>query len=117
MALPLMAMSNDTRRALLVVAAVVVAGGALIVGSVLYWRADGSVGTPTDFTDRVAATGLDVNWSNAGPRAGDGVVHTVCGPVEVTVNDLAGQLWLSTANMRRPLTAKAIDELITCVNI
>lgn len=37
----------------------------LVIGSWAYWRADGSVGTPEDFRNQVAATGLEVAWSNS----------------------------------------------------
>jgi hypothetical protein len=109
-------MPDATKRALVIVAAILAVPAVIGVGSYVYWRADGSVGTPQNFTDRVAEAGLDVEWSNAGPRAGDGVVRTDCGPVEVTVNDLDGALWLTTPDQQRRLTASTIEELISCAD-
>lgn len=93
-------------RAMLAVAAVVIA---LFIGSVLYWQADGSVGTAEDFRQRVAATGLKVDWSNAGPRGGDGLAATECGRVGVSVAEIDGVLWLTVSDIRRPLTGSVVE--------
>ncbi len=60
--------------------AIVVAGAFVLGGSVLYWLADGAVGTPQQFQDRVAEAGLVVEWRNVGPRAGDGRLPTISCP-------------------------------------
>lgn len=86
----------------------------ILVGSTIYWFADGSVGTPQQFKTRVADTGLDVDWSNAGPRSGDGTVTTDCGEAQVTVNDIDGTLWLTAAGNRQLLSATVIRELVSC---
>lgn len=83
-------------------------------GSVIYWLADGAVGTPVEFQDRVASIGLEVNWINVGPRAGDGSVDTECGKVPVTLNEINGDLWLTTTGDRRQITTTVIDELMSC---
>lgn len=86
----------------------------IVVGSAVYWFADGSVGTPREFQTRVADTGLDVDWSNVGPRAGDGTVATDCGQVRVTVNDLDGELWLTVGDNRQRLSDSVVDDLTSC---
>ena len=86
----------------------------VVLGSVLYWWADGAVGTPQEFKDRVQAQGLEVAWNNAGPRAGSGVVQTDCGPVTVTVNDLDGELWIGTGAEAEILNQASVDDLIAC---
>lgn len=83
-------------------------------GSVFYWFADGAVGTPEEFRDRVASIGLEVNWINVGPRAGDGSVDTECGEVPVTLNEIDGDLWLTTTGERRQISTTVIDELMSC---
>lgn len=83
-------------------------------GSVFYWIADGAVGTPEQFRDRVASIGLEVNWIEVGPRAGNGSVVTECGKVSVTVNEIDGDLWLTTAGDRRRITTTVIDGLMSC---
>lgn len=83
-------------------------------GSVVYWLADGAVGTPEEFRDPVAAIGLEVNWVNVGPRAGDGSVDTQCGRVSVTLDEIDGDLWLTTTGDRRRITTAVIDDLMSC---
>jgi len=98
---------------MLAVSALVIA---LFIGSVLYWQADGSAGTPEDFRRRVAATGLEVDWSNAGPRGGDGLAATECGRVRVTVTEIDSVLWLTVSNFRRPLTSSVVESVESCSN-
>ncbi len=103
-------------KPLLIVAAIVVSGVLLVAaGNYAYWVGEGRPGTPQEFRDRVAANGLEVNWLNNGASAGDGTTKNDCGdPVLVTVNDLGGELWLSSDLGREPLTAEAIDRLVAC---
>lgn len=84
------------------------------VGSFVYWQGDGRPGTADDFRGRVATAGLDVVWSNSGPRGGNGVVDTACGPVEVIVNDQDDQLFVRWADKYGPATRGTIDALLTC---
>ena len=86
----------------------------ILGGSVMYWLADGAVGTPEQFRDRVASAGLKVDWTNVGPRAGDGTVDTECGMASITVNEIDGDLWLTTGGQRRPISTAVIDELMSC---
>ena len=60
---------------------------AVLLGSWIYWAGEGG-GSPAEFRERVNDTGLTVAWDNNGPRGGDGIVDTECGPIEVSV-----QLW------------------------
>ena len=98
-------------RVMLVIAAVLTA---LVIGSFLYWQAEGSSGTPEDFRLRVAATGLEVSWANVGPRGGAGVVRRSCGPVEVSVNEIDDALWVTVGDGRRRLSAAAVGSIETC---
>jgi hypothetical protein len=86
----------------------------LVIGSWAYWRADGSVGTPEDFRNQVAATGLEVAWSNSGPRGGSGLVDTSCGPIEVSIDDINGELWIGWSDNREPITAEVVDAVLVC---
>ena len=86
----------------------------LVGGSWLYWVGEGRPGTPAEFRQDVAHTGLVVAWSNAGPRGGSGLVDTSCGPTEVEIDDLDGDLWIRWNDRRAPLERAAIDDLITC---
>ncbi len=87
----------------------------LAAGNYAYWVGEGRPGTPAEFRDRVAATGLEVKWLNNGPSAGDGTTENECSdPVRVTVNDLGGELWLTSDLGREPLTADAIERLVEC---
>lgn len=45
----------------------------VVVGSLIYWMADGQGGTADDFRQRVTDSELSVVWSNSGPRGGYGV--------------------------------------------
>jgi hypothetical protein len=83
-------------------------------GSVVFWLADGAVGTPEEFRDRVASIGLEVDWTNVGPRAGEGSIETECGNVSVTLNEINGDLWLATTGDSRQITTTVIDELMSC---
>jgi len=98
-------------RGLLVAVLIVVL---MVVGSTIYWLADGQVGTPEDFRQRVRDTGANVEWSNSGPRGGSGLVDTSCGPVEVTIDDVDGELWIRWAENREVATPEAIDALLSC---
>jgi hypothetical protein len=97
---------------ILVVAVVILV--LLVLGSFVYWRAEGQPGTPGDFRERVAEAGLDVAWSNSGPRGGTGVVDTTCGPVEVTIDEMDDQLWIRWAGEHEIATGDAIDALLSC---
>lgn len=83
-------------------------------GSVAYWLADGAVGTPERFRNRVASIGLEVVWLNVGPRAGNGNIDTDCGEVSVTVDEIDGDLWLTALGYRRQITTTVIDDLMSC---
>lgn len=89
-------------------------GGLLVIGSWAYWRADGSVGTPEDFRRDVAETGLTVAWSNSSPRGGSGLIETSCGTVEVSVDDIDGELWIRWEDNREPVTTESVDALLLC---
>ena len=69
----------------------------IVVGSYMYWAADGRPGSPAGFRDRVARTGLDVQWENNGNRGGTGIVLTDCGERRVTVSlfDDTDSLWMT----------------------
>jgi hypothetical protein len=86
----------------------------IVVGSIVYWLADGRVGTPDDFRQRVRDTGMNVEWSNSGPRGGSGSVDTSCGPVDVTIDEIDGQLWIRWSDDREVVTPETIDALRTC---
>ena len=86
----------------------------IVVGSIVYWLADDGVGTPDDFRQRVSDAGLDVEWSNSGPRSGDGSVETTCGPVDVTVDDIDGELWIRWSDNREAATPETVDALLSC---
>jgi hypothetical protein len=86
----------------------------IVVGSIVYWLADGRVGTPDDFRQRVRDTGMNVEWSNSGPRGGSGSVDTSCGPVDVTIDEIDGQLLIRWSDNREVVTPETIDALRTC---
>ena len=86
----------------------------IVVGSLVYWVADGRGGTPGDFRERVSDTGLDVDWSNAGPRGGSGVVDTSCGPVDVDIDEIDDVLWIRWEDKRDVATPATIDALLSC---
>ena len=86
----------------------------LIVGSSLYWLADGRPGLPEDFRRQVAEAGLEVVWSNSGPRGGSGVVETTCGPVVVTVNEVDDSLWVGWDDRRAELSRETVEALVSC---
>ncbi len=86
----------------------------LVAGSLIYWLADGRGGTPDDFRRRVSEVGLNVDWSNSGPRGGSGSVDTSCGPVDVTVDLIDDALWIRWAESREVATPGTIDALMSC---
>ena len=86
----------------------------IVAGSALYWLADGRGGTPDDFRERVSESGLNVDWSNSGPRGGSGSVDTSCGPVDVTLDEIDDELWIRWANTREVVTPETIDALLSC---
>jgi hypothetical protein len=95
-------------------AIVAVAVVALVVaGSVVFWYADGG-GSPEDFRQRVRDTGLDVEWSNSGPRGGSGSVDTDCGSTDVTIDEIDGELWVQWADKRDTVNPETIDALLSC---
>ncbi|MBK5268642.1 MAG: hypothetical protein JJE47_14540 [Acidimicrobiia bacterium] len=102
----------DRRRLIFLVSLTVVL--VIFGGSVVYWLADGAVGTPEEFRDRVASIGLEVDWVSVGPRAGDGRVETDCGTVSVTVNEIDGDLWLTANGERHQITSSTVDDLLSC---
>ena len=110
-------MSKAGRLALVAVGVVLGSLLLIVLGSFLYWWADGGVGTPEEFQNRVQAQGLNVAWTNAGPRAGSGVVQTDCGPVAVTINDLDGDLWIGTGAEAEPLNQDSVQDLIACEDV
>lgn len=97
-----------------VVSVLVVLLALLIFGNWLYWSADGSVGTSTEFRQNVAETGLEVAWTTSGPRGGSGVVETSCGPTDVAIDDINDVLWIRWASNREPATSEVIDALLAC---
>ncbi|MDP9493925.1 MAG: hypothetical protein M3P87_01685 [Actinomycetota bacterium] len=108
-------MESATRRPIgrgLLVGVVIVA--LIVLGSTIYWLADGRVGTPDDFRQRVSDTGLIVEWANSGPRGGTGSVDTSCGPVEVTINEIDDELWIQWAENNEVATPEAIDAVLSC---
>jgi hypothetical protein len=86
----------------------------IVVGSMVYWLADGRVGTPDDFRQRVSDAGLNVDWSNSGPRGGSGSVDTSCGPVDVAIDEIDGELWIRWSDNREVVTPETIDALRSC---
>jgi hypothetical protein len=86
----------------------------VVVGSLVYWLADGGGGTPADFRQRVSAAGLIVGWSNSGPRGGAGVVDTSCGPVDVEIDEIDDVLWIRWEDNREVATPETIDDLMSC---
>lgn len=93
---------------------VAVAIAALVLGSVIYWLADGRGGTPDNLRQRVSDTGLNVDWSNSGPRGGSGLVDTSCGPVDVAIDLIDDELWIRWADNREVATQETIDALLSC---
>ena len=103
-----------TRRTLLAAGAVAIAVVVLAVGSLLYWVGEGRPRSPAAFRDLVAARGLVVEWSNNGPRGGDGLVATDCGEQVVSVNELDDELWVQWGDQRAPVTPAVIDGIVRC---
>jgi len=86
----------------------------VVVGSIVYWLADDGVGTPDDFRQRVSDAGLSVDWVNSGPRGGSGSIDTTCGPVDVTIDEIEGELWIRWSDNRGVVTPETIDALRSC---
>ena len=86
----------------------------LVVGSLLYWVGEGRPRSPAAFRELVAASGLVVEWSNNGPRGGDGVVAADCGEQVVSVNELDGELWVQWGEQRALITSVVIDRIVRC---
>ena len=89
-------------------------GAFIVTGSLVYWLAEGRGGTPDDFRQRVADAGLNVDWSNSGPRGGTGVVDRTCGPVDVAIDEIDDVLWIRWAENREVATPETIDALLSC---
>jgi hypothetical protein len=96
---------------LIVAAAVIVL---VVAGSAVYWLADGRVGTPDDFRQRVRDAGLSVEWSNSGPRGGSGSVETDCGSTDVTIDEIDGELWIRWDGNRDEVNPETVDALTSC---
>ncbi len=107
-------MGPTFRRTLLALGVVAIAVIVLAVGSLLYWVGEGRPRSPEAFRELVASTGLVVEWSNNGPRGGDGVVATDCGERAVSVNELDGELWVQWLDQRAPIMPAVIDEIVRC---
>jgi len=86
----------------------------IVVGSMVYWLADDRAGTPDDFRQRVGNAGVNVDWSTSGPRGGNGSVDTSCGPVEVAIDEIDGELWIRWTDNREVVTPETIDALRSC---
>lgn len=102
------------RGRLLATGVVVGAVVALALGSLLYWVGEDRPRSPAAFRELVAASGLVVEWSNNGPRGGDGVVATDCGERVVSVNEVDGELWVQWGDQRAQVTSAVIDEIVRC---
>ena len=107
-------MRTASRRTLLAAGVVAIAVMVLAVGSLLYWVGEGRPRSPAAFRELVASSGLVVEWSNNGPRGGDGVVATDCGEEAVSVNELDGELWVQWGDQRAPILPAVIDEIVRC---
>jgi hypothetical protein len=99
-------------KGVVIVAAVLI----LIVvgGTGLYWIADGQPGTPSEFRERVGEVGLDIEWANNGPRAGEGTVETDCGQSHVAIDEIDGVMWIRWDGKRDLLTADTIEAVLRC---
>ena len=84
------------------------------VGSLLYWMGEGRPRSPAAFRELVAASGLVVEWSNSGPRGGDGVVATDCGEQAVSVDEVDDELWVQWEGRRAPISPRVIDDIVRC---
>lgn len=98
-------------RGVLVAVAVV---GIVVMGSALYWLAEGRPVTPREFRARVAESGLEVDWTTSGPRGGGGSVDTRCGSVDVAITDIDDQFWIRWDGRREPLTPDVVEALLSC---
>lgn len=108
------ALSRSTRQVAIVVALFVVL---LVAGNYVYWVGEGSPGTPAQLRARVSEAGLEVVWSNNGPRGGDGFVETSCGRTVVSVSEAGAgdeSLWLLVDGTRAELTASVVEALVHC---
>lgn len=86
----------------------------LAVGTLLYWVVDGRPRSPAAFRELIAESGLVVEWSNNGPRGGNGIVATDCGEQEVSINELGGEFWVEWENQRAPITPGVVDQILRC---
>ena len=86
-----------------------------LAGSFAYWVAEGRPESPAEFRERVANTGLLVEWSNNGGRGGNGVVQTECGPVDVMISLFTDQdeLWI-VEPFREEIADDTITTLLAC---
>lgn len=107
-------MRTASRRTLLAAGVVAIVVMVLAVGSLLYWVGEGRPRSPAAFRELVASSGLVVEWSNNGPRGGDGVVATDCGEKAVSVNELDGELWVQWGDQRAPILPAVIDAIVRC---
>ncbi|NNE73580.1 MAG: hypothetical protein HKN26_07955 [Acidimicrobiales bacterium] len=86
-----------------------------LAGSFAYWVAEGRPGSPAEFRERVADTGLLVEWSNTGGRGGNGVVQTECGPVAIMISVFSDEdeLWI-VEPFREEIADDTIATLLAC---
>ncbi len=85
-----------TRRATIgLVLAVIV----LLVGGSLWHSAADGMPSPGEFRQRVAATGLEVEWERNGGSGGVGNVSRPCGSVVVEISLRDDELWVSGASV------------------
>ena len=101
-------------RGLIAALAVVLIAAGIVGGSWIYWNGEGRPGTPDEFRQRVAATGLVVEWTNTGPRGGDGSANRTCGPLDVSVAEIDGGLWLNWDDRRIELTLQSARAFRAC---
>lgn len=83
-------------------------------GSWLYWLGEGRPGTPAEFRDQVAETGLVVEWTTNGPRGGDGIVVTDCGPNPVSIQLFEDNLMLVRDEQLVDLTPTVVESVQAC---
>lgn len=106
--------STSTSKLLIAGSAVIAIVGLIVLGTWFYWVGEGKPGTPSDFRDQVAATGLVVEWSNNGPTGGDGLVTRDCGPLAVSVEEIDETLWLLWGERREILTSTSAQAFQAC---
>ena len=86
---------------------------ALLWGGSVYWQQEGG-GSPADFRESVASTGLEVDWSENGSKGGSGAVMTECGKREVSVSLRSGQLWVTVASDEFELDEETANLVVAC---